>query len=156
MIQHELRQKSKHWLLSTKCYYMTNSTDLSCSALWNLLHSLFQDKFTGGASPFLHTSQGLSFHFQLQVPTLPYCRVETFFYFNSCGAVFWVDKGGHFFASTLTCPSDVASGAQRPLSPFLCAWLPVIKMCRTSPSQPWCWNLCVFMRCWYQTSSAST
>lgn len=103
-----------------------------------------------------HLRGCLSFHFQLQVPTLPYCRVEIFFYFNSCGAVFWEDKGGHFFSSTLTHPSDVVSGAQRPLSPFPCAWLPVTKMCRTSPSQPWCWNLCVSMRCWYKTSSAST
>lgn len=54
-----------------------------------------------------HLRGCLSFHFQLQVPTFPYCRVENFFYFNSLGAVFWGDKRGHFFASTLTHPSDL-------------------------------------------------
>lgn len=53
-----------------------------------------------------HLRGCLSFHLHLQVPTFPYCRVENFFYFNSLGAVFWGDKEGHFFASTLTHPSD--------------------------------------------------
>lgn len=75
---------------------MSNYTELSFSALWNLLHSLFQDKFTGGVSPFLATSQGLvKFPFSAG-SHIPYCRLENFFYFNSCGTMFWGIKEDTF------------------------------------------------------------
>lgn len=94
------------------------------SALWDLLHSLFQDKFPGGASILANIRGWLSFHFQLQVPTFPYCRVENLFHFNSCGAVFWGDKGGCLFASTLPHPSDPKG---------LCPFCPLCPLCPLFP-----------------------
>lgn len=88
---------------------MSNSIQLSCSALSYLVHSLFQDKFTRGAYPLLYTSQelltfpfsaagyhiSLSLWAELKISSILTCLSQCL------GA-----KAGPFFAPTLAPSSD--------------------------------------------------
>jgi len=104
---------------------MSNSIQLSCLALWYLIYSLFQGKFTGGAYPPLHTSQELlkfpfsaaGYHISISLwAGLAELKVSSVLTsLSQCLG----DKAGHFLASTLTHSSDATRPSRSPPSAYL-------------------------------------